>query len=124
MYPCWFRLTNRTNLRQSAADRRMATEMNRKNLSFAGFCWSHPSESNRRPADYESAALPTELGWRGDALAGINEGQGKVNRVASALSCGARQRLARCPGGCMLAMAATGVGAFADSYSPLRASLC
>ena len=25
--------------------------------------WSHPSESNRRPADYESAALPTELGW-------------------------------------------------------------
>ena len=26
--------------------------------------WSHPSDSNRRPADYESAALPTELGWR------------------------------------------------------------
>ena len=25
--------------------------------------WSHPPESNRRPADYESAALPTELGW-------------------------------------------------------------
>src|SRR5271155_6071136 len=27
------------------------------------FNWSHPSDSNRRPADYESAALPTELGW-------------------------------------------------------------
>ena len=26
---------------------------------------SHPPESNRRPADYESAALPTELGWPG-----------------------------------------------------------
>ena len=26
--------------------------------------WSHPPGSNRRPADYESAALPTELGWR------------------------------------------------------------
>ena len=27
-------------------------------------CWSHPSESNRRPTDYESVALPTELGWQ------------------------------------------------------------
>ena len=26
--------------------------------------WSHPPGSNWRPADYESAALPTELGWR------------------------------------------------------------
>jgi hypothetical protein len=25
--------------------------------------WSHPPDLNRRPADYESAALPTELGW-------------------------------------------------------------
>ena len=25
--------------------------------------WSHPSDSNRRPFDYESNALPTELGW-------------------------------------------------------------
>ena len=25
--------------------------------------WSHPPGLNRRPADYESAALPTELGW-------------------------------------------------------------
>ena len=49
-------------------------------LIAQGVSASHPSESNRRPADYESAALPTELGWRGGALAGINEGQGKVNR--------------------------------------------
>src|SRR6185369_8203712 len=28
--------------------------------------WSHPPGSNRRPADYESAALPTELGWLSD----------------------------------------------------------
>ena len=27
--------------------------------------WSHPPGSNRRPADYESAALPAELGWLG-----------------------------------------------------------
>src|SRR5581483_7070815 len=26
---------------------------------------SHPPESNRRPTDYESVALPTELGWPG-----------------------------------------------------------
>jgi hypothetical protein len=25
--------------------------------------WSHPPELNRRPSDYESDALPTELGW-------------------------------------------------------------
>src|SRR5262249_7330044 len=25
--------------------------------------WSHPPGLNRRPADYESAALPAELGW-------------------------------------------------------------
>ena len=25
--------------------------------------WSHPPDSNRRPTDYESVALPTELGW-------------------------------------------------------------
>jgi hypothetical protein len=31
-------------------------------LSFQNF-WSHPPGSNRRPADYESAALPAELGW-------------------------------------------------------------
>ena len=34
----------------------------RKPAYLLGF-WSHPSDSNRRPADYESAALPTELGW-------------------------------------------------------------
>jgi hypothetical protein len=30
---------------------------------FSKNFWSHPPGSNRRPADYESAALPTELGW-------------------------------------------------------------
>ncbi len=25
--------------------------------------WSHLPDSNRRPADYKSAALPTELKW-------------------------------------------------------------
>ena len=25
--------------------------------------WSHESDSNRRPAVYETAALPTELSW-------------------------------------------------------------
>ena len=35
----------------------------RKLSTYGGF-WSHPSDSNRRPADYESAALPAELGWR------------------------------------------------------------
>jgi hypothetical protein len=29
------------------------------------FIWSHPLDSNQRPADYGSAALPTELEWPG-----------------------------------------------------------
>src|ERR1035438_7930389 len=28
-----------------------------------GIKWSHPPGSNRRPTDYESVALPAELGW-------------------------------------------------------------
>ena len=32
-------------------------------LLIVGKFWSHPPESNRRPTDYESVALPTELGW-------------------------------------------------------------
>src|SRR4029453_10128346 len=48
--------------------------------------WSHPPESNRRPTDYESVALPSELGWRGggDYLA---IGPHPVNRRA--VDCGA-----------------------------------
>jgi hypothetical protein len=34
-----------------------------RNLLIMNEVWSHPPGSNRRPADYESAALPTELGW-------------------------------------------------------------
>ncbi len=30
-------------------------------LEISGFYWSRRPDSNRRPADYESAALPTEL---------------------------------------------------------------
>lgn len=30
------------------------------------FIWSHPRESNSRHPDYESGALPTELGWPED----------------------------------------------------------
>ncbi len=30
---------------------------------FGGTCWSQREGSNLRPADYESAALPTELRW-------------------------------------------------------------
>lgn len=29
------------------------------------FYWSHLGESNSRPIDYESIALPSELRWRG-----------------------------------------------------------
>ena len=36
----------------------------RRNPVERGFCRSHLPDSNRRPADYESAALPTELRWR------------------------------------------------------------
>src|SRR6185436_11001937 len=35
-----------------------------KTLAVEGGSESHPPESNRRPTDYESVALPTELGWR------------------------------------------------------------
>ncbi len=40
--------------------------------------WSHPPGSNRRPADYESAALPTELGWRSFVLCNLRLGQNLV----------------------------------------------
>ena len=32
-------------------------------LILGGIKWSHESDSNRRPAVYETAALPTELSW-------------------------------------------------------------
>ena len=32
-------------------------------LGLRDLGWSHPPGFNRRPADYESAALPAELGW-------------------------------------------------------------
>ena len=38
--------------------------------------WSHPPESNRRPTDYESVALPTELGW----LIQSNQGLSRILR--------------------------------------------
>jgi hypothetical protein len=40
-----------------------ANQDDQKKLYISWIFWSHPSDSNRRPADYESAALPTELGW-------------------------------------------------------------
>ena len=42
-----------------------------KSPAVAGLLKSHPPESNRRPTDYESVALPTELGRLGCFL--INE---------------------------------------------------
>ena len=38
--------------------------------------WSHPPGSNRRPADYESAALPTELGWPAEKSLGTERSPG------------------------------------------------
>ena len=32
-------------------------------FGFIALEWSHPPGSNRRPTDYESVALPAELGW-------------------------------------------------------------
>ena len=37
--------------------------MIRSSPRLADLKWSHPSDLNRRPFDYESNALPTELGW-------------------------------------------------------------
>ena len=34
-----------------------------KLFGFVRLEWSHPPGSNRRPTDYESVALPAELGW-------------------------------------------------------------
>src|SRR5690348_15829708 len=42
--------------------------------------WSHPPGSNRRPADYESAALPTELGWPGELFSRITRAAVKTFR--------------------------------------------
>ena len=53
----------------------------KKPLISQGLSASHPSESNRRPTDYESVALPTELGWRSNFFAGIKENESKVNRT-------------------------------------------
>jgi hypothetical protein len=47
-----------------ASTQRLAGALNPKRGVFIRVFWSHPSDSNRRPADYESAALPAELGWR------------------------------------------------------------
>jgi hypothetical protein len=44
--------------------KRAAARKERKDQHLSRVFWSHPSDSNRRPADYESAALPAELGWR------------------------------------------------------------
>ena len=60
-----------------------AEENQKKPLRNQGLSESHPSESNRRPTDYESVALPTELGWQNISLAGINENRGKVNRASA-----------------------------------------
>src|SRR5208282_5602193 len=42
--------------------------------------WSHPSDSNRRPADYESAALPTELGWLRERISLANGASARKGR--------------------------------------------
>src|SRR5579884_1186084 len=44
----------------SSSERRFAGP---KEQNRSGSRWSHPPGLNRRPADYESAALPAELGW-------------------------------------------------------------
>ena len=49
----------------SALVRRGATKKPHSRYRQRGFGVSHPGDSNPRPALYESAALPTELGWRG-----------------------------------------------------------
>src|SRR6516162_4741417 len=41
------------------------SQFERSSFVFRWLGWSHPPGLNRRPADYESAALPTELGWLG-----------------------------------------------------------
>src|SRR5665811_1533143 len=45
----WLNLTKRGKLPQSTGAK--------------GIKWSHPPGLNRRPTDYESVALPAELGW-------------------------------------------------------------
>ena len=41
-------------------------EVHKKKSSTETRLESHPADLNRRPADYESAALPTELEWHSD----------------------------------------------------------
>jgi hypothetical protein len=45
----------------------------RKNPARTGFYWSRRPDSNRRPAIYETAALPTELRRRGRRSSGATE---------------------------------------------------
>jgi hypothetical protein len=53
---------SRVSLADKTADKNTKTRQWRASRALILF-WSHPPGSNRRPADYESAALPTELGW-------------------------------------------------------------
>ncbi len=50
----WPRQTGRLQVGASRGESRAAGHLK---------IWSHPPESNWRPTDYESVALPTELGW-------------------------------------------------------------
>ena len=59
----------------------------RENSLTLCFSWSQESELNRRPTDYESVALPTELSWRnGRRFLYQGEGRGQGKRAGSLIS--------------------------------------
>jgi hypothetical protein len=60
--PCNELRCYKSNLYDEIADKNSKVRITRSRKRLI-LNWSHPPGSNRRPADYESAALPTELGW-------------------------------------------------------------
>ena len=60
------------NLKEEVGNQRTGVAMlgaqtnNHSQLKAISGCfdWSRPSDLNRRPTDYESVALPAELGWQ------------------------------------------------------------
>jgi hypothetical protein len=64
MDPCTFRrVAGHADMHPKRCGHGRERRKGRKFIERKIVIWSHPPGSNRRPADYESAALPTELGW-------------------------------------------------------------
>jgi hypothetical protein len=63
-------------------------------FGFIDLEWSHPPGSNRRPADYESAALPAELGWLPPVIITSYDDSSKLKLISRSSPLGSSQIVA------------------------------